>query len=325
VSIDKNSALRLIGSIFLFSCTYKKMSLFPIQHKALYDLYRQSVQSFWIPDEVDLSKDDPATLKPAERNALLRVLAFFAASDAIVADNCMTRFISDVPFKESKAFLAMQAGIEAIHNEMYSLLIDRLGADERDRLFDGINEFPAIKTKAQFCEKYMDHELPFNDRVVAFACIEGILFSSSFAVVFWFKTKGKLHGLVQSNELIARDEGLHVKHGCEMYKLLARLSDQRVYQIVREAVAAEKSFVEQEMLAQPMIGLTADKMNQYVEYVADHIISMLGHRILYGATNPLDYMELISLQTKTNFFEARVSEYKRGGNDVRTFTMDEDF
>lgn len=301
------------------------MSLFPIQHQSLYDLYIKQMQSLWVVDEVDLSGDKIDSIGGREMHVLRRVLAFFAAADSIVCDNLMTRFYSDIPFKESRHFLSLQAGMETVHSLMYSLLIDTLGGDEKETLYTAVDDFPAIKAKADYARRYMNDRIPLSERVIAFGCVEGIMFSASFAIIFWFKTRGKLHGLVHSNELIARDEALHLLHAAEMYKLMPRVEESRVFRIVEDAVSAEIKFIETECLDEPIIGLSALSMANYVRYVADYVLTLFGYNKLYFIGNPLAYMDLIGMQQKTNFFETRVSEYKMGGLGDRVISMDADF
>jgi ribonucleoside-diphosphate reductase subunit M2 len=305
----------------------------PPQYPDLYRLYRQHLACFWTADEIDLEGDlkDWHELRPEERHFLLHVLAFFAASDGIVIENLNLCFSSEVRAAEAKAFYGIQNAMENVHSVTYSLLIDRYIADpdEKDDLFNAIATMPAVRAKADWAVQWMSREMSFAERLVAFACVEGILFSGSFCAIYYMKKRGKLPGLCVSNSLIARDEGLHTDFACAVYALLRnRLSDEVAQDIVRGAVAAERVFI-CEALSCDLIGMNARLMAQYIEFVADRLLTALGHPKLYDAENPFDWMEMVSFQTKANFFEGRVTEYQKAGvlaeGAGRGFALDVDF
>nr|ODN90884.1 ribonucleoside-diphosphate reductase subunit M2 [Cryptococcus depauperatus CBS 7855] len=292
--------------------------LFPIRyHEAgLGGTYKTSQASFWTAEELDFGHDlndwnDKMTEQ--ERFFILRILAFFAASDGIVGENIVSQFSMNVQIAEARAFYAFQSMIEQVHSETYSLLIETYVRDqeEKDFLFRGMENIPCIKKKADWALKYITDELPFRTRLVAFACVEGIFFSGSFAAIFWLKKRGLMPGLTFSNELISRDEGTHTDFACLLYNHLKhRLSTDEVHKIVDEALVIEKEFLT-DALPCNLIGINAHLMCQYMEFVADRLVVDLGYPKIYNVTNPFDWMELISLQGKTNFFESRVSSYQK--------------
>jgi ribonucleotide reductase beta subunit family protein with ferritin-like domain len=293
--------------------------LFPIQDHGAYGFYKKATASLWIAEEVDLSNDmrDWELLTDPERLFLSTVLAFFAAADGIVNENLAANFYAEVQGAEARAFYAIQIAIEAIHAEMYSLLIDTYITDPEGKaaLFDAVTTMPCVATKAEWALSWTnpDHA-SFAERLVAFACVEGIFFSGSFCAIFWMKKRGKLPGLCFSNELISRDEGLHCDFACYLYNSLERkLEPARVHAIVTSAVDAEKAFV-RDALPSGLIGMNAELMSKYIEFVADRLLVALGVPAVYGTPNPFDWMELISLEGKTNFFEKRVGEYSRAGS-----------
>merc|ERR1712117_55998 len=287
-------------------------------------------------EEVDLSKDLDDwndKLKEEERDFVSHVLAFFAASDGIVNENIVERFMSEVQVPEARCFYGFQIAMENIHSEMYSLLIDTYVRDtaEREKLFNAIETIPAVKKKANWAMQWTGSEsATFAERVIAYACVEGIFFSGSFAAIFWLKKRGLMPGLTFSNELISRDEGLHTDFACLMYKhLVNKLSEKRVLQIVCEAVEIEIEFLT-EALPCRLIGMNGDLMSQYIKYVADRLLLELGCNKVYNVENPFDFMENISLDGKTNFFEKRVGEYQKAGvmtanAEDRQFNLDADF
>jgi ribonucleoside-diphosphate reductase subunit M2 len=283
--------------------------MFPIQDENIWKMYKKQVDCFWRPEEVDLSKDivDWETkLNNDERYFISMVLAFFAASDGIVLENLAVRFMSDVQLSEARAFYGFQIAMENIHSEMYSLLIDTFIKDttERSRLFGAIDHFPCIAKKADWAKKWIgDNRSSFASRIVAFACVEGIFFSSSFASIYWIKKRGLMPGLTLSNEFISRDEALHTEFAILLYnKLHKKLGKKRIYEIIQEAVEIEKEFI-CEALPCRLIGMNAKLMTQYIEFVADRLCLQLGYDKIYQSTNPFDFMELISIDTKVNFFE----------------------
>ena len=309
--------------------------LFPIQHDDIWEFYKKSEASFWTAEEIDLEQDKVDwndKLNDDERFFIKHVLAFFAASDGIVNENLAVNFLQEVQYTEAKFFYGFQVAIENIHSETYSLLIDTYIRDdkEKDYLFNAIETFPPVKTKADWALRWID-EGSFAERLVAFAAVEGIFFSGSFCALFWLKKRGLMPGLTFSNELISRDEGLHADFACLLYTrhLKHQLPKEKIKEIIVDAVEIEKEFIT-ESLPVKLIGMNADLMKQYIEFVADRLLLELGNEKIYNATNPFDFMELISLQGKTNFFEKRVAEYQKAGvlnntEEANKFSLDEDF
>ncbi|XP_061901155.1 ribonucleoside-diphosphate reductase subunit M2 isoform X2 [Entelurus aequoreus] len=297
-------------------------------------MYKKAEASFWTAEEVDLSKDLQHwdTLKEDEKFFISHVLAFFAASDGIVNENLVERFMQEVQVTEARCFYGFQIAMENIHSEMYSLLIDTYIKDpkEREYLFNAIETMPCVKKKADWAINWIGNKnASFGERVVAFAAVEGIFFSGSFAAIFWLKKRGLMPGLTFSNELISRDEGLHCDFACLMFKhLLNKPSVDTVTSIIRNAVAIEQEFLTQ-ALPVKLIGMNCDLMKRYIEFVADRLMMELGLDKMYRVENPFDFMENISLEGKTNFFEKRVGEYQRMGvmaaTTDNTFTLDADF
>lgn len=294
----------------------KRFVIFPIQYPAIWDMYKKAEASFWTAEEVDLSCDrrDWEMLTDDERHFIQHVLAFFSASDGIVNENLAANFATEVQIPEARFFYGFQIAIENVHSEMYSLLIDTYVKNPAEKLtlLGAIENVPCVKRKASWAMKWMDStSATFAERLIAFAIVEGIFFSGSFCAIFWLKKRGKLPGLCFSNELISRDEGLHCDFACMLYRMLrSRLSQERVYEIMREAVLCEKAFV-CEALPVSLIGMNKQLMSQYIDFVADRLLAALGYDRLYGVQNPFDFMDLISLQGKTNFFEKRVGEYAK--------------
>ncbi len=305
--------------------------ILPIKYPKIWEQYKKHEASFWTAEEIDLGDDmkDWNALNDGERHFISHVLAFFAASDGIVNENLAVNFMSEVQLPEARCFYGFQIMMENIHSETYALLIDTYIKDpkEKDRLFHAIDTVPAVKKKAEWALRWIDNG-SFAERLVAFAAVEGIFFSGSFCSIFWMKKRGLMPGLTFSNELISRDEGLHCEFACLLYSMLQnKLTEKEVQGIISDAVAIEKEFVT-EALPVDLIGMNAKLMQQYIEFVADRWLSELGYSKIYNATNPFDFMELISLQGKTNFFEKRVGEYQKSGvmNDTgKAFSMDEDF
>lgn len=307
--------------------------LFPVQQPGMWNMYKKAVASFWTVEEVDLGADmaDWNNLRDDERHFISHVLAFFAASDGIVNENLVERFCREVQVSEARCFYGMQIAIENIHSEMYSLLLDTYIKDEaqRDHLFRAIETIPAITKKAKWALRWIDQG-SFADRIVAFACVEGIFFSGSFCAIFWLKKRGIMPGLTFSNELISRDEGLHRDFACMMFGMLThKPSPDVVLRIVEEAVALEQEFVS-EALPVSLIGMNSTTMKRYIEFVADHLLASLGMPKHWNVENPFDFMELISLEGKTNFFEKRVGEYAKAGvmstsAQDKVFTLEADF
>jgi ribonucleoside-diphosphate reductase beta chain len=305
--------------------------ILPIKYPKIWEQYKKHEASFWTAEEIDLGDDmkDWNALNDGERHFISHVLAFFAASDGIVNENLAVNFMSEVQLPEARCFYGFQIMMENIHSETYALLIDTYIKDpkEKDRLFHAIDTVPAVKKKAEWALRWIENGT-FAERLVAFAAVEGIFFSGSFCSIFWMKKRGLMPGLTFSNELISRDEGLHCEFACLLYSMLQnKLSEKDVHGIISDAVAIEKEFVT-EALPVDLIGMNAKLMQQYIEFVADRWLSELGYSKIFNATNPFDFMELISLQGKTNFFEKRVGEYQKSGvmNDTgKSFSMDEDF
>eukprot|EP00586_Coscinodiscus_wailesii_P006576 CAMPEP_0172492246 /NCGR_PEP_ID=MMETSP1066-20121228/23332_1 /TAXON_ID=671091 /ORGANISM="Coscinodiscus wailesii, Strain CCMP2513" /LENGTH=354 /DNA_ID=CAMNT_0013261755 /DNA_START=220 /DNA_END=1284 /DNA_ORIENTATION=+ len=295
-----------------------RFSLFPIEHSDLWSMYKQHVASFWTADEVDLASDLSDwhnKLNDKERHFISMVLAFFAGADGIVVENLVERFCKDVTIPEARCFYSFQMAMESIHQETYCLLIDTYIADAtaRKKLFSAHTEVPSVKRKARWAQRWIGSDASFAERLVAFAAVEGIFFSGSFCAIFWLKKRGLMPGLTFSNELISRDEGLHCEFAIKLYsKLAAKLNQTTVHQIIREAVHVEKEFI-CDALPCSLIGMNSQLMGQYIEFVADRMLKDLGYETIYGTKNPFDWMDMISLEGKTNFFEKRVAEYQKSG------------
>jgi ribonucleoside-diphosphate reductase subunit M2 len=305
-------------------------TLFPIKpsEQHLYKMYKQSVAVFWTPDEIDFSKDmsDWAKLSDSEKHFIGRVLAFFAGSDGIVMENLVTRFQGEVSSQVVKLFYSFQNAMEGIHSETYSLLIDTYIKDEEEKakLFNAINTVPCIEKKAEWALKWMGSDKSFATRLVGFACVEGIFFSGAFCSIFWLKKRGLLPGLTFSNELISRDEGLHTQFAVSLFHTLdTKISGETVHEIIKQAVELEKEFI-CDALPCSLIGMNSKMMSQYIEFVADRLAVQLGTPKIFAAQCPFDFMDLISLEGKTNFFEKKVSEYSRVSSNV-PLRLDEDF
>jgi len=319
--------------------------MFPIKYPDIWAMYKKQVDCFWRPEEIDFSKDlkDWSSLTADEQRFVSLILAFFAASDGIVLENLAERFMSDVQISEARAFYGFQIAIENIHSESYSLLIDTYIKNdvEKDLLFNAIDNFPCIKKKADWALRWIsakgatesssgvksNSDTDFATRLVAFACIEGIFFSGAFCSIFWLKKRGLMPGLTFSNELISRDEALHCEFAVLLYsKLQTRLTQKRIEELVGEAVAIETEFI-CDALSCRLIGMNAELMTQYIQFVADRLIVQLGYNKMFNAANPFTWMELISLESKTNFFEKRVSDYslanKTKSEDI--FLLSENF
>lgn len=304
--------------------------LFPIKHKEIWNLYKLAESSFWTAEELDLSVDitDWALkLTDQEKWFVSHVLAFFAASDGIVNENLAQRFMNEVQIPEARCFYGFQIAIENIHSEAYSLLIDTLIKDnnEKHKLFNAIETLPCVKKKAQWALKWITSNESFACRLIAFAAVEGIFFSGSFCAIFWLKKRGLMPGLTFSNELISRDEGLHCDFACLLYSTLThKLPLDTIKNIISEAVDFEKEFITQ-ALPVSLLGMNANLMSQYIEFIADRLLYSLGCDKIYFTKNPFDWMELISLQGKTNFFEKRVAEYQKAGVALSTKSDDTSF
>ncbi|XP_050797055.1 ribonucleoside-diphosphate reductase subunit M2 B isoform X3 [Gopherus flavomarginatus] len=312
----------------------RRFVIFPLQYPDIWNMYKKAQASFWTAEEVDLSKDFPHwnKLKSEEKYFISHVLAFFAASDGIVNENLVARFSQEVQIPEARCFYGFQILIENVHSEMYSLLIDTYikNPKKREFLFNAIETMPCVKKKADWALKWIaDRDSTFGERVVAFAAVEGIFFSGSFAAIFWLKKRGLMPGLTFSNELISRDEGLHCDFACLIFHYLVnKPSEERVKEIIVNAVEIEQEFLT-EALPVGLIGMNCTLMKRYIEFVADRLLTELGFSKVFQAENPFDFMENISLEGKTNFFEKRVSEYQRFAVMAETtdnvFTLDADF
>jgi len=313
----------IINDIFidpLFKPDDSRFTLFPIRNPTMWGLYKQHVASFWTVDEVDLELDHEdwrTKLNDDERRFISMVLAFFAGADGIVMENLAQRFCAEVQLPEARCFYGFQIAMESVHQEMYSLLIDSLIRNpiERSELFHAHRHQPNVAKKAEWALKWVSSGASFAQRVVAMAAVEGVFFSGSFCAVFWLKKRGLMPGLTFSNELISRDEGLHCDFACEMYKALdprSRLSDDLIHSIFADAVEVEKSFV-CDALSVSLIGMNSNLMAHYIEFVADRLLLALGHPKLYNTANPFPWMDMISMEGKTNFFERKVGEYQKAG------------
>ena len=308
--------------------------LFPIQHDDIWEMYKKQEASIWTAEEIDLSGDLidwESKLNDNERHFIKHVLAFFAASDGIVNENLAENFLAEVQYTEAKFFYGFQVMMENIHSETYSLLIDTLIKEkaEREYLFNALETIDCVKKKADWALRWIDNG-SFAERLVAFAAVEGIFFSGSFCSIFWLKKRGLMPGLSFSNELISRDEGLHCDFACMLYTkhLKNQLDTEVVKGIILDAVEIEKEFVT-DALPVKLIGMNSDLMCQYIEFVADRLLLELGCSKAFNATNPFNFMELISLQGKTNFFEKRVGDYQKAGvtsnKEDNVFKIDDDF
>jgi len=309
---------------------------FPVRYHDIWEMYKKAEASFWTVEEVDLSEDLKhwEKLNEHEQHFISHVLAFFASSDGIVNENLGVRFMNEVQIPEARAFYGFQIMIENLHSEMYASLIEMYIKDpvQKNHLFKAIQTIDIIQKKAEWALKWITSSKCFAERLIAFACVEGIFFSGSFCAIFWLKKRGLMPGLTFSNELISRDEGLHRDFACLLYTHLNnKLNPDTILEIVKSAVELEKQFI-CEALPVNLIGMNETLMNIYIEFVADHLLVSLGQSKFYNVENPFDFMNLISLQGKTNFFEKRVGEYQKAGvmeslsnSNLRVFSIDEDF
>ena len=307
--------------------------ILPIKYPAIWEMYKKAEASFWTAEEIDLSDDMKhwESLNDGERHFISHILAFFAASDGIVNENLAINFMSEVQLPEARCFYGFQIMMENIHSETYALLIDTYIKDpaEKDRLFHAIDTVPCVGKKAEWALRWINNG-SFAELLVAFAAVEGIFFSGSFCSIFWLKKRGLMPGLTFSNELISRDEGSHCEFACMLYKMLdVKLSKEAATKIITDAVEIEKEFVS-DALPVSLIGMNAKMMSQYIEFVADRWLDELGYPKVYNVSCPFDFMEMISLQGKTNFFEKRVGDYQKSGvlngtPENKSFSLDEDF
>lgn len=305
--------------------------MFPIKYDDIWKMYQTQVDCFWRPEEIDLSKDtkDWESLNADEQYFLSMILAFFAASDGIVLENLAMRFMNDVQISEARAFYGFQIAMENIHSHTYSLLIDTYikNSEEKEKFFNALQHYPCIKKKGDWAQKWIhDNRSSFATRLVAFACVEGIFFSGAFCSIFWMKKRGLMPGLTFSNELISRDEALHCEFAVLLYnKLQKKIDKTRIHEIIKEAVEIETEFI-CDALPCRLIGMNSEMMTQYIKFVADRLCVQLGYKKIYNVGNPFDFMELISLEGKTNMFERKISEYalanKTKSEDAFNFTDD---
>lgn len=306
--------------------------MFPIKCDDIWKMYKKQVDCFWRAEEIDLSKDliNWESLNADEKYFISMILAFFAASDGIVLENLASRFMNDVQLAEARAFYGFQIAMENIHSETYSLLIDTYIKDreEKSKLFNAISNYPCIKKKSDWAQKWIhDNRSSFATRLVAFACVEGIFFSGAFCSIYWLKKRGLMPGLTFSNELISRDEALHCEFAVLLYsKLQKKIDKSRIHEIIKEAVDIETEFIN-EALPCKLIGMNSELMTQYIKFVADRLSLQLGYKKIYNVTNPFQWMELISLEGKTNFFEKRVGDYALANKSKteEVFEFKEDF
>ena len=319
----------------LLSENENRYVLFPIKHEDIFDAYKKQMACFWTPEEIDLSKDlnDWVKLNDNERYFISNILAFFAGSDGIVLENLVSRFSSEITIPEVSCFYGFQIAMENIHSETYSLMIDKLIKDpvEKNRLFHAIDTIPSVAKKSKWAIRWIeDTESNFATRLIAFAAVEGIFFSGSFCAIFWLKQRGLMPGLTFSNELISRDEGLHTDFAVLLYsKIVNKLSYNTIKNIITDAVDIEKEFINKSIPCR-LIGMNSVLMSQYIEFVADRLVQQLGYPKIYNSKNPFDFMQLISLNGKTNFFERRVSEYSLASYAINSnleddFSLQEDF
>jgi len=306
--------------------------MFPIKHNDVWEMYKKQVDCFWRAEEIDLTKDssDWESLNRDEKYFVSMILAFFAASDGIVLENLASRFMNDVQVSEARAFYGFQIAMENIHSECYSLLIESYIKDteEKHKLFNAIDNFPCIKKKSDWAQKWIhDNRSSFATRLVAFACVEGIFFSGAFCSIYWLKKRGLMPGLTFSNELISRDEALHCEFAILLYsKLVKKIDKVRIHEIIKEAVEIETEFI-CEALPCKLIGMNSQMMTQYIHFVADRLCVQLGYKKIFNDANPFSWMELISLEGKTNMFEKKIAEYSLANKTVSkdTFDLSEDF
>ena len=308
----------------------KRFVVLPVVYQDLYNMYKKAVACFWTAEEVDLSKDlsDWAKMTNDERHFISLILAFFACMDGLINENLCIRFMGEVQNSEARLFYGFQMAIEGIHQEVYANLIDTYiqNKTERHQLFNAIANYPCVKKKADWVKKHINSDSSFAERLVAFICVEGIHFSGAFCAIYWFRTKNLLQGLCFSNELISRDEALHTEFGVALYqKLKYRLKQDKIHEIIKEAVAIETEFI-CEALPCRLIGMNSVLMTQYIQFVADRVCLQLGCEKIWGVSCPFSYMETISIERKSNFFETRVSEYalanKEQKGDVFSFSTD---
>jgi len=320
-----------IGEVLLDKNS-NRFVLFPIKYNNIYQLYKKAESSFWTANEIDLSKDgkDWEKLTETEQNFIKNIIGFFAGSDGIVMENLAVRFMKEIQIPEVRAFYSYQIFNESIHSETYSLLIDTYIKDneEKNKIFNSIENIPSVAKKALWAQKWIDNnDVSFATRLLGFAIVEGVFFSGSFCAIYWIKKRGLLPGLTFSNELISKDEGMHTEFACLLYSMIKnKIDEEVVHQIFKEAVSIEKEFIT-ESIACEMIGMNATLMKQYIEFVSDRLLMQLGYNKIWNSENPFDFMELISLRPKSNFFEVRVGEYAKStiSENSTNFELSSDF
>jgi ribonucleoside-diphosphate reductase subunit M2 len=305
--------------------------MFPIKHNDIWDMYKKQIDCFWRAEEIDLSKDLTHwdSLHADEKHFISMILAFFAASDGIVLENLASRFMSEIQVSEARAFYGFQIAMENIHSQTYSLLIETYIKDgeEKHKLFNAIEHFPCIKKKSDWAQKWIhDNRSSFATRLVAFACVEGIFFSGAFCSIYWLKKRGLMPGLTFSNELISRDEALHCEFAILLYsKLVKKIDKVRIHELIKEAVDIETEFI-CEALPCRLIGMNSEMMSQYIRFVADRLCVQLGYKKIYNVTNCFPWMEMISLESKTNFFEKKSDAYALANkNSTDAFEFNDEF
>lgn len=335
MSVPRVSNTENDGSDAMNHSLSSKYVMFPIKHEHIYKQYKNQVANFWTPEEISFQQDliDWPKLSDNERHFIKMVLAFFAASDGIVGENLACCFYMDTNIPEAKACYAFQNAMEQCHQETYSLLINTYIRDpeEKEFLFQAVETIPAVRKKADWAIKWIDSDLPYSKRLLAFICVEGIQFSGSFCAIYYIKSKGKMPGLCFSNELISRDEGQHTDFGVAMYKLENDfLPQEEVHAMFREAVDIEDEFITKSLPCK-LLGMSSDMMSEYIRFIADRLLLQLGYDKIYNANQPFDFMENISIPRKTSFFEARVSEYRKAGvgetssSKLTAIDLDDDF
>jgi len=310
----------------------KRFVLFPIVYNDIYELYKRAESSFWTVNEIDLSKDinDWEKLNCDEKHFIKNIIGFFAASDGIIMENLACRFMNEIQIPEARAFYSYQIFNESIHSETYSLLIDTYikDMDEKDKIFNSIENIPSVAKKASWAYKWIESkDIPFSIRLIAFSIVEGIFFSGSFCAIYWMKKRGLLPGLTFSNELISKDEALHCEFAILLYSMIQnRVEENVVHKIFKEAVDIEKEFITESIQCN-MIGMNSQLMKQYIEFVSDRLLVQLGYEKIWLSENPFDFMELISLRPKSNFFEVRVGEYAKSkiSESSTNFELSNDF
>jgi len=330
--VDSQTNQESIMNDIILTPNDNRYVMFPIQDNDIWKMYKKQIDCFWRAEEIDFSKDlvDWAKLSADEKYFISMVLGFFAASDGIIVENLAVRFMSDVQLAEARAFYGFQIAMENIHSETYSVMIDTFIKDKEEqmKMFQAVQNFPCISKKATWAKKWItDNRSSFAARLVAFAVVEGIFFSSSFAAIYWIKKRGLMPGLTLSNEFISRDEAMHCEFAVLLYKKLQKkLSKKRIYEIVKEAVEIEKEFIT-EAIPCRLIGMNSKLMQQYIEFVADRMLLQLGYDKMYSVGNPFDFMELISIESKVNFFERTNSEYALANKSVEKdiFELSVDF